>query len=173
MCPTTEIATVYRTILQHKLQIRAPDLRYEQTFCHSASHSLKKFTFAVEPKVYNRQYKSPPTSPSSRCHASSGSNVFTHLLKPLAFLEGNRCHIWCTAKWVQNRCHIWCTAKWVQNRCHIWCTAKWVQNPNGTIKAADPKHALHFVCLIIYCVKHCGLVTPLEPAVEDTMKNIS
>jgi hypothetical protein len=46
------------------LQIRAPDLRYEQTFSHSAS--FNKFTFAVEPEVYNRQYKSLPTSPSSR-----------------------------------------------------------------------------------------------------------
>ena len=147
MCPTIEIANVYRTILQHKLQIRAPDLRYEQAFCHSESLSLKKFTFAVESKVYNRQYKSPPTSRSSRCQASSCSNVFTHLLKTLASPEGNRCH--------------------------IWRTAKWVQNPNGTIKAADPKHAQHLVCLIIYCVRQCGLVTPLEPAVEDALKNIS
>lgn len=111
---------------------------------NSASLSLKKLTFAVEPKVYNRQYKSPPNSPSSRCHASSGCNVFTHLLKTLAFPEGNRCH--------------------------IWCTVKWAQNPNDTVKAADPKHAPHLVCLIIYCVRQCGLVTPLEPAVEDAFE---
>jgi len=127
------------------LQIRAPDLRYEQTFSHSAS--FNKFTFAVEPEVYNRQYKSLPTSPSSRSQTNSCSNVLTHSLKTLAYPEGSRCH--------------------------FWCTAKWVQNPYVTIKAGDPKQALHLVCLIIYCVRQCGLVTPLEPAVEDATKSIS